>query len=74
MRFDSYFELTKFIMGLRIIGYSTPFIDYKEDMNNQGILKHIHLLRVVMVPESKGITLEFYDNKTKVYEILLKKV
>ena len=71
MRFDSYFELTKFIMGLCMIGYATPLIDYKEDMDNAGLEKHIHLYKCVLQIENRDIRLVFKDIDKDVYSILL---
>ena len=72
MRFDSYFELTVFIMGLRMIGYTAPFIDYKEDMINAGITKHIHLLKAKMSIENGYIVITFKDIDKVVYTIRMK--
>ena len=60
-------------MGLCMLGYATPFIDYKEDMINNGLTKHIHLYKVTMIIQEKDIRIVFYDNKKEVYYTLLKR-
>ena len=73
MRFDSYFEYHKFISGLCILGYATPFIDYKQDMINSGMTKHIHLYKAKMVIEERDIKIVFMDSDKEVYYTLLKR-
>ena len=74
MRFDSYFALVKFVMGLRYLGYLTPFIDYKEDMNNNGLNKHIHTYKAELNVEDKEIHIIFKDaTNNEVYKIVMKK-
>ena len=73
MRFDSYFDYQKFVMGLCLLGYSTPFIEYKEDMKNNGLNKHIHMYRVKMQIENTDVRLIFTDGNKEVYYTLLKR-
>ena len=73
MRFDSHFVLNKFIMGLCMMGYTTPFIDYKTDMEDKGLNKHIHLYRAELKLGDREVYIIFKDLHTEVYRITLKK-
>lgn len=73
MRFDSHFVLSKFIMGLCMMGYTTPFMDYKSDMEDKGLNKHIHFYRAELKLEDKIVNVVFKDGDKEVYCITLKK-